>query len=160
MPNNGVAVALAPELASTPAVLAKAGKPGAAKTEIERQIGDVLETLAAVSVLAWHEVRENGRLDPTTKMEGGNLVASLYEWQKTLGETDFVATVRHQGRLRLQHNGVALSAAIADDVTKLLLQVVKRVTITMQAMNESTVFALTFFVALMADGRAGPRIVW
>jgi hypothetical protein len=41
----------------------------------------------------------DGGLTPATKTQGGDLVAQLYELQQaTLGELDFAAVVRREGR--------------------------------------------------------------
>jgi hypothetical protein len=121
---NGVAVL--PFVLESPATPAHPST--GAQTEIEITIGEILVEIADVAVRALHEYSNDGHINPTTKMQGGALVAQLHELQATLGE-NFAATVRQQGRLRLRRrNGEDLSEAAADEITGMIIGVVAQVT--------------------------------
>jgi hypothetical protein len=99
---------------------------------IEIAIGEVLIALADTSVRACREVQAGGRISPTTRSQGGDLIAELVLARAKVGENEFADTVRRVGRLRYHDAG--LSEATADETISGILQIVGRVNAMMRAM--------------------------
>jgi hypothetical protein len=120
MPTNGTAVALPlvpePLPAPTPHFDEQLGG-------IEGWIGAILVALADTSTQAQREI-EDGGLTDKTRMQGGDLIARLYELQQqSHGKLDFAAAVRRQGQLQLCHRGAELSATAVDQILETVAKV-------------------------------------
>jgi hypothetical protein len=122
---NGAVVAL-------PAVLDESIPTGTDLNPIEISIGEVLIALADTSVRACREVHSGGRISPTTRSQGGDLIAELVLARAKVGENEFADTVRRVGRLR--YRGAGLNEVTADETISGILQIVGRVNAMMRAM--------------------------
>jgi hypothetical protein len=125
---NGCAITPLP----FPSELSPEPSPKDAPASAEDQIGDVLVQLTNLSMQAFWETQEGGKLLPTTRAAGGDLVAKLYWIQSTLGEADFGSAVRRIARLRLSHDA-KLSQRVIDEISDTWLGVVNKVAATMRA---------------------------
>jgi hypothetical protein len=128
---NGVAAKLVPP--STPASPSISPRVGEGREGIENQIGKTLVAFAALSVQAFQEV-QGGKMSAATRSQGGDLIAQLYWIRAELGETEFVAIMHQQARLRLCY-GTNLSAETAVEIAGDILGAVNKVVATMRAMN-------------------------
>jgi hypothetical protein len=88
---NGTSVALALEL--DPASITTKGT-----TEVEQRIGEVVAMATIVTFAGMEEVQDGG-LAPATRARAGDLLVEMYELQQAhLGEIDFAAVARVQGK--------------------------------------------------------------
>jgi hypothetical protein len=106
-----------------------------AETRVESAIGEALLAISDVSLQAQQEYSNDGRVAPVTKAKGGALLAALYKLQRAIGEPDFAAIMRRQGRIQLR-DGAGLSEAVADDVTDMIIRLVSQVATTIDEAGE------------------------
>jgi hypothetical protein len=118
-------------------VAAVAFTPANARAEILDQIGELVAN-AATMICAGVEEFQDGRLTDATRRQVGELFVTLYQLhQATLGELDFNATARTEGkRVLLRRHGAMLSkhygaAALdeaLDEIVGRPLEVLRKVT--------------------------------
>jgi hypothetical protein len=95
-------------------------------TEIEQRIGNTVADAAIMVCAGVGDWESDGRLAPATRAQAGALFVELFQLQEsTLGELDFAAVARAEGKRAImrrhgavlaQHYGATLSGAALDRV--------------------------------------------
>jgi hypothetical protein len=102
--------------------------PPPSTPSLEALVGQITASAAAAIARALRE-RENGRLDPRTKAQGGDLIAMLFGLQQaTAGKIDFYAVARARGAQTLaERYGDAVDARTIDILIDGAIEVLQKV---------------------------------